>query len=189
MVITLTMSVCHLILCWCGRFIARQDLPTSRDGPLGFGRLKPFSNRSRNCQQLWELIPKVGDVLEFNSTRLDIGATSCNIVSIHCNEAWSPDPQRRAEPDGEACLEEATMESLLGLYTFGDVCMVTSLSRATIYRYLKRKLFPESGRLPTGQRVWWRADVHRWMRSLFAKRSGSDETGKRKPNGRKKKGE
>lgn len=60
------------------------------------------------------------------------------------------------------------MESLLGLYTFADVCKITKRSRRTIYRYLDNKLFPESGRLPNGQRVWWRADVHNWMLGLFA---------------------
>jgi len=57
------------------------------------------------------------------------------------------------------------LQDTIGFYTFRQVCKMTGLSRRTIYRYLKKKLFPPPAHSPTGRNMWWIPDVHSWIRA------------------------
>ena len=46
-----------------------------------------------------------------------------------------------------------------------EVCTYTSLSRATLYRYMEAGTFPKTVRLGPGRVAWRREDVERWCRT------------------------
>ena len=56
------------------------------------------------------------------------------------------------------------LDDRIGFYTFRQVCVMTSMSRRTIYRYLGKRLFPQPCHSPTGRNIWWIPDIHQWIR-------------------------
>lgn len=56
------------------------------------------------------------------------------------------------------------------LIRIDEVMYLTSLSRPTIYRYMKAKLFPQSLNLGGGAIAWKESDIYNWMASLVAER-------------------
>ncbi|MGR9297007.1 helix-turn-helix transcriptional regulator [Rhizobium leguminosarum] len=56
-----------------------------------------------------------------------------------------------------------------GFYTQREVCRLLRLSRQTIYRWRKRKLFPEPAIFVVGGALrWYIAHVHEWIRENLA---------------------
>ncbi|MDL2410831.1 AlpA family phage regulatory protein [Rhizobium calliandrae] len=51
-----------------------------------------------------------------------------------------------------------TISNPYGVYSYREVCELTTFSRQTIYRLRKKRLFPE-GRKPTPGRIVWSKDV------------------------------
>ncbi|MBB3398781.1 AlpA family phage regulatory protein [Rhizobium sp. BK060] len=50
-----------------------------------------------------------------------------------------------------------------GFYSRRQVSELTTLSRTTLWRYVREKLFPRPVKLVRRKTAWWRPDVHRWM--------------------------
>ncbi|MHA2937991.1 helix-turn-helix transcriptional regulator [Vibrio sp. RC27] len=59
------------------------------------------------------------------------------------------------------------------LIRFNEVMYLTSLSRPTIYRYMKDGIFPQRITLGGGTVVWKESDIHDWMAALVADRDRS----------------
>lgn len=53
-----------------------------------------------------------------------------------------------------------TINNPHGVYSYRDVCDLTTLSRKTIYRLRKGRLFPEGRKRPTGRIVRPKAVIH-----------------------------
>jgi prophage regulatory protein len=54
------------------------------------------------------------------------------------------------------------------LYSYREVCELTTLSRTTIWRLRKKGAFPAEIRLSNGRIAWRARDVSAWMRRLAA---------------------
>ncbi|UGA53713.1 helix-turn-helix transcriptional regulator [Vibrio sp. VB16] len=61
------------------------------------------------------------------------------------------------------------------LIRMDEVIFLTSLSRPTIYRYMKAKLFPPSMNLGGGAIAWRESDINDWMVALVASRDSREE--------------
>ena len=54
------------------------------------------------------------------------------------------------------------------LINIGEVSRMTTLSKATIYRLIKQKQFPEGYIIACKRRVWRRGEVSRAIESMLA---------------------
>jgi prophage regulatory protein len=75
----------------------------------------------------------------------------------------TPPAPARHRPDNES----AEGEQLLRM---ADIRRITGLSRSTIYRYIKRGLFPKPYRLGPGRVGWKKSEILEWQAQL--RRSG-----------------
>lgn len=56
-----------------------------------------------------------------------------------------------------------TINNPHGVYSYRDVCELTTLSRQTIYRLRILQLFPEGRKLTTGRTVWPKDVIHLYL--------------------------
>jgi prophage regulatory protein len=80
----------------------------------------------------------------------------------YCSEKASPGPVTpdRASPTSHGALSRPNDEELWSLRT---VVSKTGLSRASIYRYVARNLFPSQRRIGPGRVAWLASEVRAWM--------------------------
>ena len=63
-------------------------------------------------------------------------------------------------------------DNMIGLLTRRQVSKLTTLSRTTLWRYVRDEVFPAPFNTPGGRLVWWMADVLRWMHELAPRGPG-----------------
>ncbi|WP_427146116.1 helix-turn-helix transcriptional regulator [Rhizobium leguminosarum] len=56
-----------------------------------------------------------------------------------------------------------TISNPHGVYSYREVCELTTLSRQTIYRLRKKRLFPKCRKLTTGRIVWSKNVIHHYL--------------------------
>lgn len=64
----------------------------------------------------------------------------------------------------------ASGDDRVSLWTIGEVCAVTRLSRASIYRLMARGLFPKPVKIGMAKSVWPVTEVKAWVAARVAAR-------------------
>lgn len=86
---------------------------------------------------------------------------------MHCPTDLSP---RRSGGGGRLFGVTAMIfNDTVGFYTKREVCRMTKYSPRSLYRYVKKGLFPLPVPLSKRRKVWWIPDVHQWFREQLGK--------------------
>jgi len=124
-------------------------------GTADLVEMKFASRKAIPQRAVWASLPDVAASPRRRRDRLD---------GRRCLDISHPGDDGRGDGLAPCCKrEEITMDDRERYYSYREVCELTTLSRTTIWRLRRDKLFPAPLKMPTGRLVWPARVVIAWM--------------------------